>query len=141
MKLFFTTTLALVAANAAAAANDDPIHTIGRLAADLVYVAADEVDVDASSRRTDFNANQEARVVDVVSAQQFSERVAVHTDGDGIIMPHSHTFVYHSLPLKRTRIMHLNTCVEFGLRKRAITRVNYFLIVPLLKYGLLAYVK
>ena len=84
MKLFFTTVLALVAANAAAAANDDPIHTIGRLAADLVYAAADDVDLNASSHQTDVNANQ-LHVADEVSAH-FSERVAVHTDGDGIII-------------------------------------------------------
>ena len=102
MKLFFTTALALVAANApaTAAANDDvalPQHTIGLgLAADLVYVTADKVDadVDASSRQTDVNANQ-AYVVDKVSAHCFSERVAVHTDGDGIIVITPHMpFVY-----------------------------------------------
>ena len=84
MKLFFTTALALVAANAAAAANEDPSHTNGRLAADLVYVAADNVDVDASSPQIGVNANQ-AHETDEVSAH-FSERVAVHTDGDGIII-------------------------------------------------------
>ena len=84
MKLFFTTVLALVVANAAAAANDDPIHTIGRLAADLVYAAADDVDLNASSHQTDVNANQ-LHVADEVSAH-FSVRVTVHTDGDGIII-------------------------------------------------------
>ena len=81
MKLFFTTALALVAANAAAAAAADdvalPTHTIGRLAADLVYVAADDVDADASSPQIGVNPNQ-AYETDEVSAQHFSERVAVH---------------------------------------------------------------
>ena len=137
MKLFFTTALALVAANAlaTAAANDDvelPQHTIGLgLAADLVYVTADKVDadVDASSRQSDVNAN-----LDKVSAHCFSERVAVHTEQMALLLSRLTCFLSvfcASLLLRlKRRIMHLNTCVELGLRKRAITRVeiNQFIV-------------
>ena len=122
MKLF--TALALVANVAAAnAALPSLRNGLTGVGADLsVYVAADNVDVDAdaSSHQTDAIANQ-AHVADEVSDHYFFE----------LCRPHIMVLLYHaslllfvfasnllpltSLRLKR-RLTHLSTCVEFNLR-------------------------
>jgi hypothetical protein len=121
MKLF--TALALVA-NVAAANAALPSLRNGLTGADLpVYVAADNVDVDAadaSSHQTDAIVNQ-AHVADEVSDHYFFELCRPHIM---VLLIHASLLLFAfasnllpltSLRLKR-RMTHLSTCVEFNLR-------------------------
>ncbi len=79
MKLFTCTALALLTANTAAA-NDDAgaLRGPSLVTADLVYVAADDADVDASSsHQIDDIANQ-AHIADEVSAHYYLELCRPH---------------------------------------------------------------
>ena len=80
MKLFtFTTSIALLTANTAAA-NDGTgaLRGPSLVTADLVYVASDNVDVDASSsHQTDDIANK-AHIADEVSYRYFLELCRPH---------------------------------------------------------------
>ena len=76
MKLFTFTVLALITANTAAANDGDGALRSPSLvtAADLVYMAADDVDVDASSsHQNDVIANQARHITDEVSYHYFLE--------------------------------------------------------------------
>ena len=121
MKLFtFVTTLALMTANTAAA-NDGTgaLRRPSLVTADLVYVAADDVDVDASSSHQKDDIASQAHIADKVSHHYFLELCRPHMVFFLSCLTHLclglHPNSLSPLRLKR-RTTYLSTCAEFNLR-------------------------
>ena len=80
MKLFTFTALALLTANTAAAKDGTgALRGPSLVTADLVYVAADDVDVDAASSNEKDDIANKAHIADEVSDHYSLESCVVHT--------------------------------------------------------------